>query len=285
MIGRQARRLRLLLERRKLARLEAALGLLGWQQADYDAETQEQVTRLMNCEREQGRLTNESAAIGLEIQKIEERRRAAEMEFAEAQAVALEKERPSAENVDELETQLAARRKERQEIEARLPVLDRELGDAEERYRTLVVPDFPSPMMQAELLRWRKMITALPQEKAEWVAKLRQVAEDLAAMESLRKSLMEARSRHDKRDQECVEEIAARQRAKRKVEKQIEGLEKTKTDPYREIGRVLADQKIGPLNQPEALAVVLEQRKKIAALEAAITASLAASAREGRTVA
>src|SRR4051812_6210520 len=42
-VGCQTRRLRLIFERRKLARLESALGLLGWQQADYEGPAQDEV--------------------------------------------------------------------------------------------------------------------------------------------------------------------------------------------------------------------------------------------------
>jgi chromosome segregation ATPase len=283
MVRRQVSRGRLIFDRRKLARLETALGLLGWQQADYDDGTQEHVGRLTNYEREQARLTNESAALGLEIQQIEEQRGVAQREFAEAEAVALEKEQPGVANVDALEALLVAKRKNRKELEVRLPALDRELKNAEEQYRDLVVPEMPSPQMQAQLLQLRKVILAIPQEKAEWGAKLQYVTEEIAALETLLGALREARAQFEKREEEWGGEINTRLRAKRKVEKQIDALEKAKTDPYREIGRALADHDIAPLNQPEALDVVLAQREKIAAREAAIAASLAESASEGRS--
>ncbi len=277
MVGRQSNRVRLILERRKLSRFETALGLLGWQQADYDSATQQQVNRLMDCEREQARITNDSAAIGLEIQQLEKRRGTAEREFAEAVSAALEKEHPTAVTIDALEAKVEATRRDRREIEARLPVLDRELRDAEEQYRALIVPDLPPPEVQTQLLKWRKRIMALPREKSEWVGKLHEVAGELDAMEKLLEALTEARTQFEKRDEELADEISAQQKSKRKVEKQIDGLEKAKSDPYREIGRTLADQNIGPLNQPEALTAVLAQRKKIGRIEAAIDASLAVS--------
>jgi len=283
MLSRQANRFRLILEHRKLARLETALGLLGWQQADYDAPTQQHVNRLTAYEREQGRLTNDSASIGLEIERVEERRGVAAREFAEAQAVALEKEFPGAANAEAFETQVVAKRNERREIESRLPVMDRELRDAEDRYRELVKPERPTAHVQAQLLQCRKVILALPREKAEWEAKLQQVAAELPPMETMLKALKEAGARFEKRDREWADEIASLQRSKRKVEKQIESLEKAKSDPYRVIGRTLADQNIGPLNQPEALKAVLEQRKKVAVIDAAIAVSLAASASEKGT--
>ena len=101
-------------------------------------------------------------------------------------------------------------------------------------------------------------------------------------MKTLLEALVAKRKEFEKRDQELDDEVADLQRKKRKVEKQVDALEKSKSDPYREIGRALADQKIEPLNQPEALTVVLQQRKKIVGIEAAIAVSLAASAAEGQ---
>lgn len=273
MAGRQASRLRLILERRKLARLETALGLLAWQQADYDSVTQEHVDRLTDYERAQARIANESAAIGQEIQRLEEQRGVAQREFEEAAATALEKEYPEATNAEALEEDVTAKRRERREIEARLPVFDRELREAEEEYRALVARGQPSPQVKSQLFRWRKVILALPQEKVEWVARLQQVMQELTAMEALLASLQEARERFEERDRELADDIAAHQRAKRKVEKQVEALEKAKSEPHREIGRALADHNIGPLNQPEALTAVLEQRQRIAGIEESIRAS------------
>ncbi len=281
MAGRQASRLRLILERRKLARLETALGLLAWQQADYDSVTQEHVDRLTDYERAQARIANESAAIGQAIQQIEEQRGVAEREFEEAAAAALEKEYPAATNAEALEAEVVAKRKERREIEARLPVLDRELREAEEEYRALVAREQPSAEVKSQLFRMRKVIMALPQEKAEWMARLQQVTQELNTMEALLASLQEARERFEERDRELADDIAAHQRAKRKVEKQVEALEKAKSEPHREIGRALADHNIGPLNQPEALVAVLAQREKIAGIEESIRASFAQSAAQG----
>lgn len=277
-LRRQIWRLRLIFERRKLERLESALGLLGWQQADYDLETQEHVSRLTNYEREQAGLTNESAAFGLQIVAIEERRGDAQREFGEAHAEALEREQPAAADLEALEKLLNLQRKRQKEYESRVALLDRELAAAEERYRELVVPQMPTPQEQAQLLQARKLLLALPQERAEWAAKANRCSSEIKAMETLRTDLRAAQLEFDKRDAELAGEIAALQRSKRKVEQQIEAVEKAKTDPYREIGRALADHRIAPLNQPEALEMVLARRARIAALENAILASVAEGA-------
>jgi hypothetical protein len=155
------------------------------------------------------------------------------------------------------------------------------MREAETQYRGLVLPGLPSPEQRAQLMSFHKLITALPREKDEWIAKSRTAAEEAAALEALLERLRETRARFEERDREIEGEIGARERAKRKVEKQVETLEKAKSHPYREIGRALADHGIAPLNQPEALAHVLAQRQKIEEIEAVIAASLEESAREG----
>lgn len=279
--GRQTQRLRLIFERRKLGRLEVALGLLGWQSAEYDAPTQAHVDRLTAYEREQMRLTNESARLAHEMREIEAQRGVAEREFAEAEAAALEKEHPAAKTPEQLREQTAEQRRACKALAARLPVLDRELALAEEHYRKLVLPSTPSADAQDELLRLRKVILALPQEKAEWLGRYQDAAAQLLAMETLLAEWQSARAAFEKRDRQFARDIEARQRARRPYEKQSEALEKVKSNPYREIGRALADSGVAPINQPDALEVVLAQRVVIAAREAAIAASLAESARDG----
>ncbi len=281
-LGRLLRRLRLVLDRRKLAKLEAALGLLGWQQADYQGEPQKHVDQLTDFEREQSRLTNESAAFALEIEELECERGVREREFEEAQATALEKEQPTAASPTALEEQVAEKRKERKELKSRLSVLDRELSAAEEEYRKLVVKEAPPPQTQNEVLRLRKVIQALPRERAEWQAKLGQAGEQLAAMETLLGALREAHGQYRKTNRELAGQIAALQRKKQKIEKQIDAVEKFKTRPYREIGRALADHNIFPLNQPEALEAVHAQRLIVVERESEIAASTEASRGENR---
>jgi chromosome segregation ATPase len=275
-------RVRLVFACRKLARLETALGLLGWQQADYDESTQAHVNQLMDCEREQARLTNESAALGLEIEELERQRGARQREHEEAVAEALRREQPAAKNEKQLAAEMATQRKQRREIEARLPVIDEELAAAEEQYRALVDRENFSREHEDDLLDLRRVILALPREKAEWQGKLALTEQRLRSMEELAGRLREARVGFEKDDASFGAEIAECQRAKRVLEKQVDTLEKAKSDPYREIGRTLADHKIAPLNQPDALAVVLEQRERIAHREAAVAASLEASAGEDR---
>lgn len=279
--GCQTRRIRLIFERRKLARLESALGLLGWQQADYEGPAQDEVQRLNAYEREQARLTNESAQCTLEALKLEERRKFEGQFFAEAQATLLQRSgmpEPTEESLGEL---LEAKRKESREIEARLPVIAREEKEAEAQYRALVGTGEPLPEVRAQILRWQKLLMSLPRERTQWQEKSQEIKRDAEAIAELLGEVRESRKEFEKADQAILEEIAERQRSKRKVEKQIDALEKAKSNPYREIGRTLADHRIAPLNQPEALTHVLAQREEIAAIEAEITALRAGGGPQG----
>lgn len=280
MLGRLGHRLHLVLEGRKLARVETTLGLLGWQQAEYDPTTQRYADQLTDYEREQSRLTNESATLGISIQELEGQRTAQRREFEQEMAAALQKEQPGAANEAQLTQSAATKRKEHHDLEARLTALDRELASTEEQYRRRISQGAP----EAELLQFRKVILALPRERAEWQARRDEVAGGLAGLETLLASLRSARGAFEKRDAALAGEIAARQRAKQKIEKQSDSLERAKIDPYREIGRALADNGVAPLNQPEALSAVLAQRQVISARESLLAASREASAAEDRVL-
>ena len=61
-------------------------------------------------------------------------------------------------------------------------------------------------------------------------------------------------------------------------------LEKDKANPYREIGRVLADSGVPPMNQPHALDAVRAGRLHVMEIEHAITQSRAESDAGDRTL-
>ena len=72
-LNRQTARRRLAAINRALAAAETELGLLGWQQADYDADTQRQVREIQSVEKEQTRLTNEAASVAIRTARPSER--------------------------------------------------------------------------------------------------------------------------------------------------------------------------------------------------------------------
>jgi len=288
---RQYRRARLVWERRKLAQMESHLGLLGWQQADFGTDAQLHVDRLAGVERDQALLTNESAALGLALQELEERRAAERAAYETQHADRTASRDPLVPPVEESEKALSARQKERKEAEERLNALDREKVANEEKYRDLLARGNHTPQQESEVQRLRARVMLLPQETHEWHQKLMagqadisrleteleqrraMLAVETAALQALEKSFAES-------DKALADEIAKQKRDKQKLEQQINALEKAKTKPYREIGRVLADHGIEPANQPEALAGVLGQRGHIATEEARIVESIEASRRE-----
>jgi hypothetical protein len=77
-------------------------------------------------------------------------------------------------------------------------------------------------------------------------------------------------------------EIRAREREKARIEKEIDQLEGAKRNPYLQIGRVLADSGIGPMNQPAALDKVYRLRRRVLELDHLIALSQTASALEDR---
>ena len=105
---------------------------------------------------------------------------------------------------------------------------------------------------------------------------------NLPLQKALEERLLLNQTQFDAQDAELEKEISSRKRAKRKIEREINALEKAKSHPYREIGRVLADCQIAPLNQPGALENVRSQRLRIRVLESTIGASLDDSRREPR---
>jgi chromosome segregation ATPase len=286
-------RLRLLSQRRQLGRFESHLGLLGWQQADYDSGTQRHVDRLADCERSQAQLTNESATLGLTLQQLEERRTLERTTFERQQAERKATREPFVGTVEEGDKALAAKERERRELEERIAILNRELGNAEEKYRVLLAQGAHDTSGEAEVQRWQRLVISIPREKLEWEGKLSVLMESLQRLEiDVRQrraqlsvettALQTLEKAFEESDMALTREIAVRKREKQNLERQIDDLEKAKTHPYREIGKVLADQRIEPVNQPEALVAVLTQREKIAAQQAKLTASLEKSRRENR---
>lgn len=293
LFDRSIRRLRLVAQRRKLSDLESKLGLLGWQQADYDSHTQQHVDRLNDVERAQAQLTNQSAELGVAMAKLEERRASERATYDQAHAAREATRTPLVGPVQEAERALGEKLRQRREIEERIETLGREMHVAEEKYRALLAKGSQTPEEGAEVQRLQKRVIAIPKEKWEWQQRFAVTEGEVPVIEGelhQRRALLSVETEalntlekdFQKSDGALIDEIAARKREKQKLEREIDALEKGKTQPYREIGRALADQGIEPMNQPQALDAVLKQREKIAAEEAALAGSLEQSGREKR---
>ena len=283
-------RCRLLVERRNLGRLETELGLLGWQQAEYNEATQLEVRRLSDYEREQARLTNESAELGNALHDFSERRAKEKTEFearkAGFKAGLSELEKPIA----TLRQRLAARRKALANAEKAAAGLEAKLEEAakdpkiatartaEEREKRLLI-DYRFREVPNKLKNARAKLAGIKEEVRGEQSDLDRNTPILKALEE---RMLANQAQFDAQDAEMEKEISSRKRAKRKIEREINTLEKAKSHPYREIGRVLADCQIAPMNQPGALENVRAQRLRIRVLESTIATSLDESRRVPR---
>ncbi len=190
-IGRRAARLlvraRLALARRRRARALTQLGLLGWQGADFDPETQRQVDEIQNVEREQSRHLNEAAAHSMEIRGLNEERALARRSHLEARKQQEAELRKAGEAKAQIERQIAEKRKVEPKFQQRIPELDRELRETNKLYSELLVLEKQTPQTKQEIIRLRERIVAIPNEKNDLrtshlrsVTELRTLEEKLA---------------------------------------------------------------------------------------------------------
>ncbi len=290
-LRRQTIRLRIFWRKRDLAKAETQLGLLGWQQADYDEETQRQVNAIQQVEREQARLTNEAAALANEIRQLQGDRETARKEYEEkCRGIEAERKQISAPHA-QIERQLAEKRKVEPNFEKRIPELDRELREVQRRYTDLLASPKETLQIKQELIHLRERSVAIPNEKSDLRTQhLRTVSEIRALEMALQKealALAELDERSDRldeewqaRDRELVQKVRAKERDKTRLEKEIDTLETAKVNPYQRIGQVLADSNISPMNQPEALSRVKALRLQVGELHQAILESEALSAQD-----
>ena len=291
--GRLLGRARLLFAQRKLARAEAELGLLGWQQADFEGEALQHVRQLTDFEREQSRLTNESAALALAIRRLQDERAAARQQHDETCAQLEAGRARVAAPVAEDERRRAARRRAPSNFGESIAALERELREVSALYSELLAVEPQTPEIRRETIRLHGRKVAIPNEQAGLRTGQQQAAHEVRALEDslargrLALAAVEEKLRVQRADFEGADgarekEIADREREKATVEKESEALEKAKGNPYRKIGQLLADSGIAPMNQPHALAAVQQGRKNVAGLERDIAASREASGREDR---
>ena len=279
------------LAKRNLREAETQLGLLGWQQADFDLETQRQVDAIQNVEREQGALTNRGAELSREIQTLAAERARVHAE-SEQQRLALEANRASARApLAEIERLIGSLRDRSPIIEKNLAGLDREEEETNALYNKLIVTNPQSVEMRDDILKLRDRLLAIGHERNDLRASSANTTDDLQKREQERRAieeksadfdrqLRELKATAEQRDDEFATRTKELEKEKARNDTTIHRLEHAKLDPYREIGRVLADSGVSPMNQPEAFSRVIDLRKSIVSAEEAITASLAETAQE-----
>lgn len=290
-MGRGRILVRLRVVQRALAKAETELGLLGWQQADYDEETQRQVREIQQVEMEQSRLTNEAAALGSEIRQFQTERETHRKKYEE-ECKAIEQERKQVlAPHDQIQRQLAEKRKIEPNFTRRFPDLDRELREVQRRYTELLNAPRETVQIKHEIIHLRERSVAIPNEKSDLRTQhLRTVSEIRALENALRKEaesiarLDEKSQRVDEsweaKDRELIQQIRTREKEKARLEKHIHQLEFAKAHPYQRIGQVLADSGIAPMNQPDALEKVKQLRFRIDELKYEVQVSAARSAQE-----
>lgn len=261
---RQMARMRLWWLGRLASRAETNLGFLGWQQADFDAETERQVKEIQDVEREQTRLTNEAATHGQTCRTLRSELEALFRTRFEGRKQLAADERRVREPRVEIEAKLAAKRKIEPNFERRMPDLDRELREVSKLLTELLGTETLNPKVRQELARLRERSVAIPNEKNDLRTQhLRTVTEIRALEESLAANLLAAAEVQERTNKaegawtEAERAVQARideeERLRSKVEKRIQELEKAKANPYLAIGKVLAQSGLAPLNQPQAL--------------------------------
>lgn len=279
------------LRARDLGAAETQLGLLGWQQADYDADTQRQVQEIYAVEQEQSRLTNEAAGLFSEISQQQLKREAARKEYEDERQKLEAEGRKARETRPSIERQLIEKRKVEPNFEKRIPALDRELRDVQKRYAALLSAEHHSAASRNELILLRERSVAIPNEKSDLRTLHLRTVSEIKALESaleeveaetvaLQQKIKVLEAHWSEADHELQAGIRNQEKRKEGIEKRIQDLENAKFDPYKRIGQVLADHQIAPLNQPEALRKVHTLRFRIAELQQRISESEAATAQE-----
>jgi chromosome segregation ATPase len=292
-LSRQRNRLRIRLARRDLRKAETALGLLGWQQAEFDPQTQAEVDKINAYEREQSRLTNESAGLAKELRELRVQREAARNIFEEKRRELEVQRAHAATDHPSIEKQLVGLRKGEPTFERRVPELDRELRNINRLYSDLLTAQNQTAQMKAEITKLRERTVTIANEKADLrnqhlrtvtevrglEAKLERDRETIAALEREQRELQ---AQFDTSDGQIATEIRTREREKARIEKEINAIETAKTNPYLQIGRVLADNDVAPMNQPGALDKVKRLRGRLVELDHLISLSFETSALQDR---
>ena len=287
-VGRWRNQWRLRGVKKQLAKAETELGLLGWQQAEFDPVTQREVDKIQQTEREQARLTNASAAVSQAIAELKTQREQARQAFEKESGPVGAERKTLREHIEKAGAQVSLLRKQIADYESREPQLERELRDAHRLQKELFAVESLTAEMRDQQTDVRDRITTIPGRIAEIQ---RQRARGRAEKEELKKTIAQETAREaalaqrakeletaqDAEDRRLADAISARENERGKIEDENTRLESDKINPYREIGRVLADNHLPPMNQPQALDAVRDGRLRLQEVEYAIAKSRADS--------
>jgi chromosome segregation ATPase len=269
------------LAERHLAKAETYLGLLGWQQADFDRETQQQVDALQNIEREQGALTNRSAELAHQLEALKVQRVKVRWEYEQRRDKLAAARQRIRKPLGGLERKLADIRARTPDVERKTAELDREEKDIEALSTKLLVIQ-PQPVrVRDEILQLRDRMLHIRNERsdirtqhARSLSEIHHHEQQISVIEKRSAefdlSLNELKETFDQEDGKLASEEHLLAAEKHKTEKLVNDMDRAKGNPYRAIGRVLGDNQIAPMNQPSALSKVLNLREAIAIRESEI---------------
>lgn len=278
------RRFALAVARRRLTKAETLLGELGWQQAEFSPEMEREVRRIYDLERAQTVLHNESADLA---DRIEEVRQSAETTLAEldGEIARFESERTS--HSEKAARAVAEQEEGRVELgryEQRIAEIGRFIKMLEEKLvqidfgggvfgdRRLVANQRESLVEECEDLNRKQDLAAkrIRDGRASEKTAVAQVAEIETRLGTLRTERME-------RIRETHRLTARLKSEKVRASKDFRSLDRRKETHYALVGKCLAEAKIAPLNQPDALERVLALRNRIHEHETRIAESLNAT--------
>lgn len=282
-------------EQALLDKAEISLGQLGWEQVDFPPAVQEQINMIQTVERQQAKFSNQSAAIQGSIDELIAKREQDRQQYGDS-VVALE---------EQLQAWLEAQQRLTQSIaglqagvgrfEQAVYRLDARYEEAIPRLQELRVARpqtrwIQKQMVELEDLRLgydadrEDLVNARRKLQHEIKATSEQIENSAASVEQLKQAIAEAKGESSAKEEEFDIMVSSLEEDKEQTSKTVDSLDSKKEPAYLAIGRCLADHKIAPRNQPDALKAVLQHRELLRKYQFALEDSLAASAQAGSSM-
>jgi len=218
-------RVQLALAHRRLAAAETELGLLGWQQAEFDEHTERQVDEIQHVEREQARMNNASAQLAQKVHALTAEQTHRSEEY-HGQRARIEPERDKMRALlAEIRGRLAILRKIEAQREGRREEIGREQRKLDRHHESLLTIEPQTLQVRDELTSVRECQLAFVEELAELDRQSGLVATDI---EKDGKDYAECEQRCAALDSQLRELAAAEDAAEAKLSGELRELEKEK---------------------------------------------------------
>jgi chromosome segregation ATPase len=287
--------MRILIERRKLDKAEITLGLLGWQQADFPPEVEAQINAINTVELQQAELSSRSAEILWKIGELKEEQGLMRKEHDELAAGMRLTLHPLMESLAGAGKQIHAHQESIQRFENALADLQAMRESLDAKYESLMA-EVPQTLQIKEQILWigdRRSATEIEKEdlrkqRMRVMMEVRVLNDHItqvsSQIEKTNRMIRESEEEFAANEKEILSKIAALEQERKTAGKHVDKLDRKKTPAYLAIGRCLADYNIEPMNQPDALTVVLAQRETIGGLRQFFEYSLAVSSQVNRSI-